>query len=133
DATLHIVGPRQLHVPAELTAGVQYHGHLRKTDTAEWQRLEGLFRSASLFVLPSLYEPLGIAPPEAMLYEVPCVATNIQALKQMVQPGITGELVEPGCMEQLAETITRLLKDPALLRQMGTAGRAQVLEKFTWT
>jgi glycosyltransferase involved in cell wall biosynthesis len=46
--------------------------------------------------------------------------------------GITGMLVEPGDPGQLAMAIGRVLDDPALAARLSSAGRARVLERFTW-
>lgn len=131
-ARLHLVGPRQLSIPAELSAGVEYHGFLNKQTPADKARLDELFRRASLFVMPSLYEPFGIAPLEAMVHEIPAVVTNRWALPELVTPGQTGELVECGSVDDLVSKLSRLLDDPEGLRRMGEAGRRTVLEKFTW-
>ena len=57
--------PRTLSIPLELAGGVRYHGFLSKSDPKDVEKLRELFRTCSLFVLPSLYEPFGIAPLEA--------------------------------------------------------------------
>jgi glycosyltransferase involved in cell wall biosynthesis len=132
-AELHIVGPREL--PPELNplpAGIVFHGHLSKTNPADAAKLEALFLSSTLFVLPSLYEPFGIAPIEAMLYQIPAVVTNAWALRETVQPGLTGELVEKGSVEDLAAKIIHLLSDPARLAHMGRQARAAALDRYTW-
>jgi glycosyltransferase involved in cell wall biosynthesis len=67
-----------------------------------------------------------------MAHQIPCVLSNIGALKETITPGKTGELVEPGSVDNLAETLTRLLSDPGALERMGQAGRERVLEWYTW-
>jgi glycosyltransferase involved in cell wall biosynthesis len=131
-AKLHIVGPAELKIEPSLAAGVEWHGPLLKTRPAEWSRLERLFWGCSVSALPSLYEPFGIAPLEAMLYEIPCLATNIQALREFVIPGETGDVVPPGNVEALAEALARLLADPSGLSRMGRNARRMVLERYTW-
>lgn len=126
---LDIVGPAQVD---NLPAGATLHGHLSKADPAQRQKLEQLFRSASLFVLPSLYEPFGIAPLEAMLYQLPAVLTDAWALREFVTPGVNGELVEKGSAEDLAEKLVTLLSDPGRLAEMGRRARETVLERYTW-
>jgi starch synthase len=59
NAKLHIVGPRALTFPIELSQGVEYHGYLQKADPSHSTKMNQLFRQASLSVMPSLYEPLG--------------------------------------------------------------------------
>jgi starch synthase len=128
-AELHIVGPPE--IPEELP-GVIFHGHLSKNDPEQKSRLESLFRDASLFVMPSLYEPFGIAPLEAMLYELPCLVTDDWALKEFVTPGINGLLVQKGSVDDLAAKMLELLLDPDQLARLGRQGRATVLPQYTW-
>ena len=56
-ASLHIVGPRELEIPTELSSGVRYHGYLDKNDFAGATKLQRLFHTSCLFAMPSLYEP----------------------------------------------------------------------------
>ncbi|MEG9436799.1 glycosyltransferase family 4 protein [Edaphobacter sp. HDX4] len=128
-AELHIVGPTQV---SDLPAGAFLHGHLSKSDPEQSAKLDSLFRDASLFVLPSLYEPYGIAPLEAMLYQLPAVVTNAWALREFVTTGVTGAVVERGSVEDLAVKLTQLLSSPELLATMGRNGREMVLTQYTW-
>jgi glycosyltransferase involved in cell wall biosynthesis len=132
DAVLHLVGPRQLNVPADLAASVVFHGFLSKSDPEQKKQLDELFRRCVLFVMPSLYEPFGIAPLEAMAHQLPCLLTNRWALREMVTPGRTGELVECGSVEDLADMLRQLLRDPERLAPMGDEARRFVLEHYTW-
>ncbi len=128
-AELHIVGPRSL---AHLPEGVVFHGNLSKADPAQKARLQQLFTQSTLFVMPSLYEPYGIAPLEAMLYQLPCVLTNAWALCEHVTPGVNGDLVEKGSVDDLAAKLITLLADPALLAAMGHRARDRVLSHYRW-
>jgi len=132
-ARLHIVGPRHLTLPHDLQSGVTWHGFLNKADPAQRARLETLFRQCTLFVLPSLYEPFGVAPLEALAYEMPALVSRTGALRENITAGLTGDLVEPGNVGELAERMTHLLRDPANLQRMGRQGRQVVLEHHTWT
>jgi starch synthase len=132
EATLHLVGPRTLTIPDRLAAGVIYHGYLSKSDPAAKAKLDDLFRSSSLFVLPSRYEPFGVAPLEAMVNEVPALVTNRWALREMVAPGQTGDHTDCGDVEQIASRIEAMLSDPQKLDRMGRAARQYVLDYFTW-
>jgi alpha-maltose-1-phosphate synthase len=128
-AELHIVGP---HTLDNIPPGVVFHGHLSKADPAQSAKLGVLFRTSSFFVLPSLYEPFGIAPLEAMLYGLPAIVTNAWALRECVTPGINGDLAEKGNAEDLATRITQLLADPTRLSVMGHQARDIVLTRYTW-
>jgi glycosyltransferase involved in cell wall biosynthesis len=131
-ATLHIVGPRHAEDVGKLGDGVKFHGFLDRNDPAQGAVLRRLFLDAVLFVMPSLYEPFGIAPLEAMTYQVPSILTNRWAFPEMVEPGVSGELVEPSDLDGLTDRIMYLLDRPDLLRQYGAISRERVLQKYTW-
>lgn len=128
-AELHIVGPTQV---GDLPPGAVLHGHLSKANPEQRQKLDSLFREATVFALPSLYEPFGIAPLEAMLYRLPAVVTNAWALCEFVTPGVNGALVEKGSVEDLATRLIELLSNPERLAEMGQKGRETVLARYTW-
>ena len=133
-AELHIVGPAQLPTQIkDLPPGVVFHGRLSKSDPTQRQTLESLFRDCTLFTLPSLYEPFGIAPLEAMLYQLPCLVTDAWALREHVTPGINGDLVQKGSAEDLAAKLTHLLSNPDHLAAMGQRARDQALTRYTWS
>ncbi len=127
-AILNIVGPTRVRL-GSTTAGVRVHGFLSRTVPAQAVQLEALFQRASLFVLPSLYEPFGMAVVEAMAYALPSVVTGRWALSETVVEGETGLLTEPANAEQLSDAMTRLLLDPDRSNRMGRAGR-QRAERF---
>ncbi|MDQ1427734.1 MAG: alpha-maltose-phosphate synthase [Acidimicrobiaceae bacterium] len=89
---------------------------------------------ASVFVCPSQYEPFGLVNIEAMACGAPVVATATGGIPEIVVDGVTGYLVPPGpdFASDLAERINDLLRDPALGRRFGHAGRQRVLDHFTW-
>jgi glycosyltransferase involved in cell wall biosynthesis len=131
-AVLHIVGPRKLSIPPPLDTNVKYHGFLSKGDPRGRELLRQLFNRSSLFVMPSLYEPFGIAPLEAMAHGIPAILSNGWALPELVTPGLTGELVEVGSVSDLTDQMKALLSSPDLLKQMGERARSEVLAKYTW-
>jgi starch synthase len=88
---------------------------------------------ASVFVCPSVYEPFGFVNLEAMACEAPVVATAVGGIPEIVVDGETGYLVPPRDPTALAERVNALLADVALQRQFGKAGRARVLDHFSWT
>lgn len=131
-AILHIVGPRAAP-PADLPLeGVEWHGHLSKQKPDEARKLDELFRSSSIFVLPSLYEPFGIAPAEAMMHSLPAVVSGEWALGETVLDGVTGLHVKPGDTSSLYDAIQKLLEAPQAAYEMGQAARRRAVEHFTW-
>jgi starch synthase len=105
-----------------------------------------LLGHATVFVCPSVYEPLGIVNLEAMACEAAVVASAVGGIVEVVEDGVTGLLVpfeaaadgsaEPvdpgGFAADLAAGVNELLADPARAAAMGQAGRRRVLEHFSW-
>jgi starch synthase len=131
-AELHIIGPKKLEIDHRLGSGIKFHGFLSKKDPKQRQLFDSIMRDSSIFAMPSLYEPFGIAPLEAMVYEIPCILTNDWAFPEMVQPGVNGELVECGNVNELADKIKFLLGNPDLLHFLGKNARNIVLTNYTW-
>ncbi len=69
---------------------------------------------------------------EAAASGKPVVAGRSGGLPDAVQDGVTGILVDPNDIGALAEAIVSVLSDRALAQRLGAAGRAMVLERFTW-
>jgi glycosyltransferase involved in cell wall biosynthesis len=89
-------------------------------------RLQGF----DVFALPSRYEGLPHAILEAMLAQLPVVASDVGSVGEIVIDGATGILVPPDDASALSEAIARLLEDAELARRLGEAGRELTLERF---
>jgi alpha-maltose-1-phosphate synthase len=104
-----------------------------------------LLTHATVFVCPSVYEPLGIVNLEAMACETAVVATDTGGIPEVVADGETGLLVpfdsngadgprDPGRFAaDIAERVNRLLADPELAERMGRVGRRRAVEEFSWS
>ena len=87
--------------------------------------------SIDIFVLPSLYEGLGVAALEAMAAARPVVASAVGGLKEVVVDGETGLLVPRGDSGSLARALAELAGHKELVHAMGEKGRARLREHFT--
>jgi starch synthase len=119
----------------------EVRGRIAELDAVVWvneilprQELVQILSHASVFVCPSIYEPFGLVNLEAMACEAPVVATAVGGIPEIVVDGETGYLVSPGdeLARDLAERVNALLADEALQRRLGKAGRARVLDRFSW-
>lgn len=90
-----------------------------------------LYQQSALVVLPSHYETFGVAAVEAMCFAKPVVATRAGALPEVIEDGITGVLVDDGDAGGLSNAIVLLLKDPELVKAMGSAARARASRQFS--
>jgi N-acetyl-alpha-D-glucosaminyl L-malate synthase BshA len=79
---------------------------------------------ADVFLLPSELESFGLAALEALSCGVPVVASRIGGLPEVVSDGETGFLHPVGDIEAMAQSVLRLLRDPALHSRMSRAARA---------
>jgi starch synthase len=105
-----------------------------------------LLSHATVFVCPSIYEPLGIVNLEAMACETAVVATHTGGIPEVVEDGVTGLLVpfeprddgsrEPvdpeGFVAGIAERVNALVADPTWAADLGRSGRRRAVEEFSW-
>ena len=91
-----------------------------------------LLSHATVFVCPSIYEPLGIVNLEAMACHTAVVASRVGGIPEVVVDGETGLLVPPEDPDALARAINELVADPARAQRMGEAGRVRAVEEFGW-
>jgi starch synthase len=93
---------------------------------------------STVFVCPSVYEPLGIVNLEAMACETAVVASDVGGIPDVVVPGETGLLVHydadaPTEFESgLAAAVNEVVADPDRARAMGVAGRQRAIDEFGW-
>jgi glycosyltransferase involved in cell wall biosynthesis len=91
-----------------------------------------LYAQAEVAVVPSLYEGFSLPAIEAMASGTPLVATTGGALPEVVGTEGAARLVPPNEPSALAEAILTVLDSAAERRRLSEAGRARVLERFTW-
>ncbi|MDP1720131.1 MAG: glycogen synthase [Candidatus Nanopelagicaceae bacterium] len=99
--------------------------------------LTAILTSADLFLCPSIYEPLGIVNLEAMGCTTAVLASDVGGIPEVVEDGVTGELVHftsqtPLFESNLTQSIVRLMDQPELLRKYGLAGRERAQKLFGW-
>jgi glycosyltransferase involved in cell wall biosynthesis len=91
------------------------------------------YAEAEVACVPSLYEGFSLPAVEAMACAVPVVGTTGGAVPEVIgRHRETGLLVPPADASALASALLAALDDPALRERIGAAGRARVLERFTW-
>ncbi|HUQ55157.1 glycogen synthase [Lentzea sp.] len=98
--------------------------------------LRQLYAAATVFVCPSVYEPMGIVNLEAMACGTAVVAAEVGGIPEVVVPGETGVLVpypQKNYAGALADSVNAVLDDPAWAAELGRAGRKRVEELFSWT
>jgi glycosyltransferase involved in cell wall biosynthesis len=87
---------------------------------------------ATVFVLPSRAEPLGIVTLEAGIFGIPVIASRVDGIPEVINSEEVGMLVEPEDDRALESGLRRLLADGALRASLGTQLRRRVEADFTW-
>jgi starch synthase len=110
------------------------------------REIVNVLSSGTVFVCPSIYEPLGIVNLEAMACGIPVVGTRTGGIPEVVADGLTGRIVpidqaQDGTgtpndpdrfVADLAAGLEEVLADEGLAKLMGRAGRMRVESEFTW-
>lgn len=87
--------------------------------------------ACDVFCLPSAHESFGIVYVEAWAYGKPVVGGPAPAVQELIAEGEDGFSVAQD-KDTIARALVRLLRDPALCRRLGEAGRKKQQECFTW-
>jgi starch synthase len=120
------------HLAGTRTGVVWIRDMLPREDIAQ------LLTHASVFVCPSVYEPLGIVNLEAMACETAVVASAVGGIPEVVADGLTGTLVPYHAVPTeefeagLADAVNTLCADPVRATAMGLAGRDRAVREFGW-
>lgn len=123
DATLTVVsaGAPPLNEP-----GVEQFGH------ASDEKLHELYRTASLFCMPSICESWGLVYVEAAAHGLPTANWSNWALPDIVDQNVTGVLSDKHDVDGLAEAIVEALRDPKHLMDMGQNAIKRVRDVLDW-
>jgi glycosyltransferase involved in cell wall biosynthesis len=95
-----------------------------REDVAEL--LEGM----DIFLLTSVSEGIPLTLIEAMSAQLPCVATRVGGIPEVVHDGTTGVLSDSGDCNKLSEALLKLIQSPSVRQRMGECGRKRAMELF---
>jgi glycosyltransferase involved in cell wall biosynthesis len=107
----------------------QLHQHVRFLGFVPDATLAALYRLASVFVFPSLYEGFGLPPLEAMSAGAPVVTSNVSSLPEVV--GDAALLIDPTSADAIAVAMARVLGEPGLRSELVRRGHERV-KAFSW-
>lgn len=123
EARLQIVGTFE----APTGPGIEVFGRV-----ADRSLLSEMYARASIFCLPSRFDPFPLVLMEAMASGLPCVASAVCGIPEIVADGQTGLLVPHDDVPSLATALLRLLTRPEEARALGDAGRARIERQLSW-
>jgi glycosyltransferase involved in cell wall biosynthesis len=128
--SLVLAGPlgwrhQQLHREIALRGA----GEILLTGQLSGPDLGALFRHASAFVYPALYEGFGLPVLEAMAHGLPVITSNTSSLPEVAGEAAVG--VDPESTREIAAAIEALLTDSALADKLAARARARA-DRFSW-
>ena len=127
-AELILVGPDRTGLSmTETEERVTVHSFL------EWQVLEQLFNSATLFAMPSLYEPYGLVYLEAMKCGTPVVCSSTGGMSSIVSDQDCGWILNERDPLALAKILDSALSNPEQCVARGSNGQRFVATHCSWT
>lgn len=129
DATLTIIGPSLRDLPD----GVINPGFVSKKSGEGLAELARYYLHSRAFVMPTRYEPFGIAFAEAMAHGLPCVGTRNCAVPELIEHNETGFLVDVGDEKGLADCMIELLESEDLCQRFGKKGFERYQRDFRWS
>ncbi len=105
------------------------HQHIRFLGFQPQDTLAVMYRLATAFVFPSLYEGFGLPPVEAMASGTPVITSNVSSLAEVA--GDAAMLVDPYSPEAIADGIMQVLSDEALRKDLSARGLVRA-RSFSW-
>jgi glycosyltransferase involved in cell wall biosynthesis len=112
---------------------IAQHGvkdHVLLEGPCNQDKVRQMYRESDLFALASFAEGVPVVLMEAMSMEIPCLATWITGVPELIRHGEDGWLVPPSDPLVLADAIAHLIDHPDLRRQLGANGRLRVEERY---
>lgn len=134
-ARLVIAGDGDFHAPFS----VLYPDYARITFTGflNQEKLHQLYTIADIGVIPSHYEEFGYVALEMMRHKLPVIANRTSGLAEIIEDGISGELVDlyagnrhEESVDLLSKTVISLLNDPKRQTKYAVNGRRRYLDTF---
>ena len=113
------LGPEMATLEAQI-AQAGLGDHVSFIGWVQPEDVHAKMQEAAMIVFPSRWkEPFGLVAIEAALAGRPCVAFRVGGITDSIDPGVTGELAEPGDITELSAKINALLSDPKRAKAQG--------------
>ncbi|MDP9141039.1 MAG: glycosyltransferase family 4 protein [Pseudomonadota bacterium] len=112
--------------------GIENHPGVRGTGWIEAEELQQIYEQSTLFVMPAMYEPWGLAYIEALACRTPVMGFNRNALPEISDHGRFGFLTDQLDAAGFATALLDALLQPERLAQMGAAGQVDCLRRYSW-
>lgn len=124
DVELYIAGPERFPIK-EKFKGVHFLGNL------SYENLITYFNICDIFCMPSRFEAYGLVFIEALVFGLPCIGRNEFAMKEFIQSGVNGYLIEDDSINELAIKMNELLKNKKIKENV-IKNRENYIYKYSW-
>ena len=133
DAFLLFVGPDagEFVKVDKLAKELKMEGHMKWVGPLQGTEKQQALEVCEFLILPSDSEPFGIVMLEAMAHGKPVIATATEGARAIIEHNVTGIIAGCGSVDEMADGVLRLLRQPDLSREMGEKARKMVSEKYT--
>ena len=136
-ATLHLVGDDRADADyaarvRDVLAGDRLRERVVVHGSVSRDRVDDLYRSADVFVLPSVSEPYGTVYGEALAAGLPAVGWRAGNLPHLIRHGREGLLVEPGDVRRLAAAMREIALDDGMRDEMSRRAYERGRRLPTW-
>ena len=115
----------------KLAKELKMEGHMKWVGPLQGTEKQQALEVCEFLILPSDSEPFGIVMLEAMAHGKPVIATATEGARAIIEHNVTGIIAGCGSVDEMADGVLRLLRQPDLSREMGEKARKMVSEKYT--
>lgn len=115
-----------------ISARVTFMGPLHSEELVQYYRKAAVAAFPFTVARSGDQEGLGLVLIEALGCECPVVASDLEAVRDVIIPGRNGLLTRPGDQGDIAATVLRLLREPGIAAALASRGRQDVMTRFNW-
>ena len=116
--------PRMVERVAERGIGGNFHF----TGFLTGDEVDRVYAASDLYVMPSVSEPFGITPLEAMRCDVPVIISRQSGVSEIIEHALKVNFWD---VEELADKMIAVLRHPALAGEMVERSR-EALQRISW-
>ena len=127
--------PREIEVFNMMKALTEELGIVDKVKLVGYvpdEKMVPYYQHSLFFVMPSLFEPFGMTTQEAMACGKTVIASKYGGIRNIIDHGTTGMLIDPKNSEEFADVMRRLVTDAPLRKSIGRQASLMIREEYSW-
>jgi mannosylfructose-phosphate synthase len=127
--------PRELDLVAKLQGIIDEEGIGERVTMIGYvadDEMPPNYQFSRFFVLPSLFEPFGMTTQEAMACGRSVIASKFGGIRNVIDNGVNGYLVDPTKPEEFAGVMNQLIENRDVAEEVGRKAHQLTLEQFSW-